>query len=382
DTAEEALDWAVGKALLSPEEQAQRRRPAPGSVLEYLVACANEALRLQERGTKDEMDDAVLRGMRRCGHLAVEGRIVLPPHLRADWNGRDEGRARSVEVPPPPPPEKDVATGGGMVAAATKRKFSKLSDGVVEDDEDDEEEEDVDEIDDYEERSDASGGGAATAKPARGKKKAAPPSKRRAKRGSPGTNDPGGGGDVDAAPVGKWHDVPPQLPFPPPPPPTYVRNRPSTDPAEPLAEQPPHRGGRAGPPRDASGSPVAPFPDDQRHPEDFAAPPNNWPLMPAYPSFMSYPGHPFGGPSLRDASSAGARGSPMSPYAYLFAGPYRGAAYPSDSASPSSPFLTGGAPPPEMRGRGDTLPRIPTRTRITRMGIIHTRPRRTIMGIL
>ncbi|KAI8828842.1 hypothetical protein BC829DRAFT_424119 [Chytridium lagenaria] len=84
DNAGDALVWVLGKALLPPEEQAQRRRPGPGAVLEFLVQMANETLDMLEKGTKDEMDDAVLKGMRRCGHLAVEGRIVLPQHLRDD----------------------------------------------------------------------------------------------------------------------------------------------------------------------------------------------------------------------------------------------------------------------------------------------------------
>ncbi|KAJ3097991.1 hypothetical protein HDU97_004385 [Phlyctochytrium planicorne] len=82
DTATDALRWTLEKALLPPEEQAQRRRPPPGSVLEFLVQSANEMLEQQDTGTKDELDNTVLKGMRRCGHLNDEGRIVLPVYLR------------------------------------------------------------------------------------------------------------------------------------------------------------------------------------------------------------------------------------------------------------------------------------------------------------
>ncbi|KAJ3229021.1 hypothetical protein HDU81_005705 [Chytriomyces hyalinus] len=67
--------------------------------LQYLVTAANQVLALQERGAKDEMDELMLKGMKKSGSIEWFGAAVIPRSLRESRNALAE--ASGVVFTPP-----------------------------------------------------------------------------------------------------------------------------------------------------------------------------------------------------------------------------------------------------------------------------------------
>ncbi|KAJ3198627.1 hypothetical protein HDU67_003484, partial [Dinochytrium kinnereticum] len=71
ETAGSLLRWIIKKATNPPDSGRGRRRAAPGETLRFVVGHFNEILRLQRNRCKDELDELVLRGLSKAGHLAT-----------------------------------------------------------------------------------------------------------------------------------------------------------------------------------------------------------------------------------------------------------------------------------------------------------------------
>ncbi|KAI8622088.1 hypothetical protein BC830DRAFT_871588 [Chytriomyces sp. MP71] len=49
--------------------------------LDFVAASINEVLALQYRGNKDELDERMLKGMKKAGHIRWQGQNVIPAYL-------------------------------------------------------------------------------------------------------------------------------------------------------------------------------------------------------------------------------------------------------------------------------------------------------------
>ncbi|KAJ3105888.1 hypothetical protein HDU97_007387 [Phlyctochytrium planicorne] len=83
DTAD-IMDYILDHALEPPPKPGKKGWLGAGGLIKFVVNCCNVVLRCHHQGldAKDQMDDHVLRGMRRSGHLQIQGRIVIPAYLR------------------------------------------------------------------------------------------------------------------------------------------------------------------------------------------------------------------------------------------------------------------------------------------------------------
>ncbi|KAI8847751.1 hypothetical protein BC829DRAFT_418085 [Chytridium lagenaria] len=82
ENSEDLLHWIIEKATDPPGTGRGKKRAAPGEALRAVVQYVNDAMAMYRRKSKDEMDEAVLRGMSRAGHLENKGKITLPKYLR------------------------------------------------------------------------------------------------------------------------------------------------------------------------------------------------------------------------------------------------------------------------------------------------------------
>ncbi|KAJ3209214.1 hypothetical protein HDU67_006318 [Dinochytrium kinnereticum] len=91
ETPEELLGWILDKAVEAPLSGRGRKKVPPGTVLGFVVAQINEVIKMKSNQEKDAMDDTVLRGMFRSGHLPeTGGKIVLPEYLRDRANDKEQ----------------------------------------------------------------------------------------------------------------------------------------------------------------------------------------------------------------------------------------------------------------------------------------------------
>ncbi|KAJ3143920.1 hypothetical protein HK101_002947 [Irineochytrium annulatum] len=74
--------------------------PLPPSFA-FVIACLNDVIDIFLSDEKDEMDQLVVRGMVRAGHLSEEGRIWLPRNVRGTWvwKYRESAKARFEQGP-------------------------------------------------------------------------------------------------------------------------------------------------------------------------------------------------------------------------------------------------------------------------------------------
>ncbi|KAI8847749.1 hypothetical protein BC829DRAFT_418083 [Chytridium lagenaria] len=100
-TTADLMAWIVAKAAEPPNTGRGRKRTTPGEALSYVVENFNELMALQRNRNKDAMDDVILKGMTKAGHIERSGRIVLPQYLREDGNspGDDAESGLSPEEP-------------------------------------------------------------------------------------------------------------------------------------------------------------------------------------------------------------------------------------------------------------------------------------------
>ncbi|KAJ3193534.1 hypothetical protein HK101_004672 [Irineochytrium annulatum] len=93
DDAHGCVAWACARACEPPVRMGRSRHPRPGFVMEYLVKCLGEVEEMVARKGegKDTMDEWVMRGCERSGHLA-EGRCLLPERLREGFMGAKVAR--------------------------------------------------------------------------------------------------------------------------------------------------------------------------------------------------------------------------------------------------------------------------------------------------
>ncbi|KAJ3113216.1 hypothetical protein HDU96_003650 [Phlyctochytrium bullatum] len=91
ETPQDVLVWIVEKAIAAPMRRGRGKILNPGDLLQRVVREFNEVLQMHYAHQKDDLDNMVLKGMRRARHLVDTGaRTVLPAHLR-------EGRVASPE---------------------------------------------------------------------------------------------------------------------------------------------------------------------------------------------------------------------------------------------------------------------------------------------
>ncbi|KAI8830670.1 hypothetical protein BJ741DRAFT_353594 [Chytriomyces cf. hyalinus JEL632] len=60
--------------------------------LQFLISAANQVLALQESGAKDEMDELMLKGMKKSGSIEWFGAAVIPRALREGRNAFAQAR--------------------------------------------------------------------------------------------------------------------------------------------------------------------------------------------------------------------------------------------------------------------------------------------------
>ncbi|KAJ3117879.1 hypothetical protein HDU96_005012 [Phlyctochytrium bullatum] len=83
ETPDDVLSWILDKAVEPPLSGRGRKKVPPATILRFVVEHLNLVLEMKRNGEKDAMDDTVLKGMFRSGHLADNaGKIVLPAYLR------------------------------------------------------------------------------------------------------------------------------------------------------------------------------------------------------------------------------------------------------------------------------------------------------------
>ncbi|KAJ3098574.1 hypothetical protein HDU97_003919 [Phlyctochytrium planicorne] len=83
ETAAELMTWMLDHAVEPPLSGRGRKKIAPGTILKFIIDQANEVFQLKRSQEKDLLDDIVLRGMCRSGHLPdTGGRIIIPRYLR------------------------------------------------------------------------------------------------------------------------------------------------------------------------------------------------------------------------------------------------------------------------------------------------------------
>ncbi|KAJ3100395.1 hypothetical protein HDU96_010356 [Phlyctochytrium bullatum] len=82
DTPEDLLEFILSKAIEPPTNGRGRKKVEPGDCLSYVVKEMNDVIKLQRNGCKDEIDNMLLAGMTRTGHIQLENRIVIPEDLR------------------------------------------------------------------------------------------------------------------------------------------------------------------------------------------------------------------------------------------------------------------------------------------------------------
>ncbi|KAJ3205762.1 hypothetical protein HDU67_008665 [Dinochytrium kinnereticum] len=86
-TADDLLEFIISKSVESPLNGRGRKRVLPGDCLRFVVDELNEVLRLQQSDSKDEVDNLVLSGMSKAGHIESQTRLVIPEDLRHGAKG-------------------------------------------------------------------------------------------------------------------------------------------------------------------------------------------------------------------------------------------------------------------------------------------------------
>ncbi|KAI8611545.1 hypothetical protein BC830DRAFT_649720 [Chytriomyces sp. MP71] len=90
--------YALAGFLFTPKSPAPfgGARMSPG-VLDFVCRAVNRVLVLHERGLKDQLDERVLQGMRKAGHLPWTGAAFMPVHLRHIEAGGLERTSTTIE---------------------------------------------------------------------------------------------------------------------------------------------------------------------------------------------------------------------------------------------------------------------------------------------
>ncbi|KAJ3118860.1 hypothetical protein HDU96_007602 [Phlyctochytrium bullatum] len=81
-TPEDLLEFVVEKAVAPPTNGRGRKRVEPGECLAFVAEQLNEVVRKHREGYKDEVDNEMLLGMEKAGHIRGGARIVIPEDLR------------------------------------------------------------------------------------------------------------------------------------------------------------------------------------------------------------------------------------------------------------------------------------------------------------
>ncbi|KAI8622115.1 hypothetical protein BC830DRAFT_1076690 [Chytriomyces sp. MP71] len=68
-------------------------------IIKCIVSYANKALHFQAVGLKDQLDELMMKGMKRCGHLKFQGLVMIPMRLcHADESVENERKMIEFEV--------------------------------------------------------------------------------------------------------------------------------------------------------------------------------------------------------------------------------------------------------------------------------------------
>ncbi|KAJ3178674.1 hypothetical protein HK101_010124 [Irineochytrium annulatum] len=90
------IDWLLDRAIEPPLGGRGRKKLDAGVALRFLVDVANRVIELEMQGRKDDVDEALLRGLDLTGQV-VRGKIVIPRHLRSDYNVTRGGSGEADE---------------------------------------------------------------------------------------------------------------------------------------------------------------------------------------------------------------------------------------------------------------------------------------------
>ncbi|KAJ3098045.1 hypothetical protein HDU97_004339 [Phlyctochytrium planicorne] len=84
-TPADLLFWLSAHVIIPPLMGRGHRTVEPGTCLRYCVERINEILQQERSGCKDDIDNAVLGGLTKCGHLnrSETGSLSIPHALRA-----------------------------------------------------------------------------------------------------------------------------------------------------------------------------------------------------------------------------------------------------------------------------------------------------------
>ncbi|KAI8847748.1 hypothetical protein BC829DRAFT_395440 [Chytridium lagenaria] len=85
ELVEHLVDWILSSACLPPKTGRGYRTISPGECLRFVVGRLNQLLMWKWMGRRDEIDNALLRGMTLAGTL--KDHRLLPPHLRDGARG-------------------------------------------------------------------------------------------------------------------------------------------------------------------------------------------------------------------------------------------------------------------------------------------------------
>ncbi|KAJ3118311.1 hypothetical protein HDU96_002468 [Phlyctochytrium bullatum] len=89
DTPEDLLEFILAKAIEPPTNGRGRKKVEAGECLEFVVQEMNDIIRIHRNDGKDEIDNMLLSGMTKAGHITIKlgNRIVIPEELRHGSKG-------------------------------------------------------------------------------------------------------------------------------------------------------------------------------------------------------------------------------------------------------------------------------------------------------
>ncbi|KAJ3113320.1 hypothetical protein HDU96_003531 [Phlyctochytrium bullatum] len=82
DTPEDLLEFILAKAIEPPRNGRGRKKVEAGECLQFVVREMNDVIKLHLRECKDELDNLLLSGMTKTGHIELGNRIIIPEDLR------------------------------------------------------------------------------------------------------------------------------------------------------------------------------------------------------------------------------------------------------------------------------------------------------------
>ncbi|KAJ3118293.1 hypothetical protein HDU96_002731 [Phlyctochytrium bullatum] len=84
ETPEDFLEFILAKAIEPPMNGRGRKKVDPGECLQFVMLEMNDVIKLHRNGCKDEIDNMLLTGMTKAGHIQLGNKIVIPADFRME----------------------------------------------------------------------------------------------------------------------------------------------------------------------------------------------------------------------------------------------------------------------------------------------------------